>query len=255
MKINVIKIGGNIVDNPEVLNQFVEIFSQLDGAKVLVHGGGKIATKISASLGIETQMVEGRRITDKDSLDVVTMVYAGLINKNLVAKTQAKGCKTIGLCGADANIIRSHKRTGAKIDYGFVGDVDEINTSFLEKLVQEEYIPVIAPITHNKEGQLLNTNADTITSEIAVALAKNNEVQLTYCFELLGVMKDIKDETSILSKINPAYYQTLKAEKIIVDGMIPKLDNCFNAIKKGVHSVRICHALKLTSEIGTILNS
>jgi len=253
MKLNVIKIGGNIVDNPEVLDQFIDVFTQLEGAKILVHGGGKIATKISASLGIEAQMVNGRRVTDKETLKVVTMVYAGLVNKNIVSKLQSKKVNALGLSGADANVIRSHKRTGSEVDYGFVGDVDEVNTDFLSKLINDNIIPIMAPITHDAQGQLLNTNADTIASELAVGLSSSYEVQLTYCFELPGVMRDINDKNSIVKEINSETYASLITEGIIVDGMIPKLDNSFNAINKGVDSVRICHALNLNSTTGTVL--
>lgn len=253
MTLNVIKIGGNIVDNPLVLDQFIEVFSKLEGAKILVHGGGKIATKISASLGIEAKMVEGRRVTDVETLDVVTMVYAGLVNKNIVAKIQSKKVNAIGLSGADANVISSHKRTGSKIDYGFVGDIDDVNVKFLSQLLNDKYIPIMAPITHDGRGQLLNTNADTIASELAVALSSIYKVQLTYCFELPGVMEDIKDASSIIPEINTPTYEDLRKRDIIADGMIPKMDNCFNAIKKGVNSVRICHALNLNSSTGTIL--
>lgn len=253
MKLNVIKIGGNIVDNPDVLDQFIEVFSNLEGPKILVHGGGKIATKISASLGIQSQMIEGRRVTDSETLEVVTMVYAGLVNKKIVSKIQSKGLNAIGLSGADGDAIRSHKRIGSSVDYGFVGDVDEVNAPFLSGLINNNVIPIMAPITHDGKGQLLNTNADTIASEVAVGLSKNYEVELTYCFELPGVMRDIKDPSTIFSSINLEKYNLLKEEGVIVEGMIPKMDNCFNAISKGVSSVRICHALNLTSELGTTL--
>ena len=253
MTLNVIKIGGNIVDNPEVLDQFIDVFSKLEGANILVHGGGKIATKISASLGIEAQMIEGRRVTDPETLKVVTMVYAGLVNKNIVSKVQAKNVNAIGLSGADGNAIRSHKRVGSSVDYGLVGDVDEVNVDFLTKVIEDGLTPIMAPITHDGNGQLLNTNADTIASELAVALSSKYEVQLTYCFELPGVMRDINDENSIVSEISSETYSELKRDGVIVDGMIPKMDNSFNAINKGVDSVRICHALNLNSKIGTVL--
>ena len=252
--IEVIKIGGNIVDNDEVLDAFLDEFASGNSKRVLVHGGGKIATKISKALNIETQMVEGRRVTDAETLKVVTMVYAGLINKTVVAKLQAKGINAIGLSGADANVIQSHKRTNSKVDYGFVADVDQVNGEFLNQLIEDGFTPVLAPITHDKQGLLLNTNADTIASVTAVGLSQISETSLTYCFELPGVMRDIKDEGSILPEINIDFYQELKAEGVIVEGMIPKMDNCFDAIRDGVSKVKICHALNLSKGIGTILS-
>lgn len=252
--VEVIKIGGNIVDNEGVLDQFLDEFATENTARVLVHGGGKIATKIAKALDIETQMVDGRRVTDAETLEVVTMVYAGLINKKIVALLQARGVNAIGLSGADANVIRSHKRESGTIDYGYVGDVDEVNGVFLNSLLREGYTPVMCPITHDKKGLLLNTNADTIASASAVGLSKVTDASLTYCFELPGVMRDVTDENSILSEINLNDYASLKAEGVIVEGMIPKMDNCFDAIKNGVSSVRICHALNLKSNVGTVLH-
>lgn len=251
--VEVIKIGGNIVDNESVLAEFLDEFSQEKTPRVLVHGGGKIATKISEALNIETQMIEGRRVTDAETLNVVTMVYAGLVNKNIVALLQARGVNAIGLSGADANIIKSHKRKSGNVDYGYVGDVDEVNSEFLNSLLDAGLTPVLCPITHDKNGLLLNTNADTIASASAVGLSKVADASLTYCFELPGVMSDIKDENSIVPEINADEYVKLKEEGVIVDGMIPKMDNCFDAIKKGVSSVRICHALNLKSNVGTVL--
>jgi acetylglutamate kinase len=248
----IIKIGGNIVDNDQVLDKFLDIFASEKKPRILVHGGGKIATKISAALGIETQMIDGRRITDEETLKVVTMVYAGLINKTIVAKLQARGVKAIGLCGADANIILSHKRQKGNVDYGFVGDVDAVDGQFLADLIAKGYTPILSPITHDKQGNLLNTNADTIASVTAVALSITHETSLTYCFELDGVLKDFNDKTSVIKNISSLDYQKLKAENIISDGMIPKIDNCFEAINQGVTKVRICHALNLNSEIGTV---
>jgi len=249
----IIKIGGNIVDNDQVLNEFLDVFAQDTKPRILVHGGGKIATKISATLGIETQMIDGRRITDAETLKVVTMVYAGLINKTIVAKLQARGVNAIGFCGADANVIQSHKRQKANIDYGFVGDVDAVDGHFLADLVAKGYTPILSPITHDKKGNLLNTNADTIASVAAVALSKITESSLTYCFELDGVLLDFNDKSSVIKNIASSDYSKLKEDKIISDGMIPKIDNCFDAINKGVSKVRICHALNLNSEIGTLL--
>lgn len=258
-KLVVIKIGGNIVDSEEALKNFLLDFSQIPHRKVLVHGGGKIASRIGQSLGIEPNMVEGRRVTDKETLDVVTMVYAGLINKNIVAQLQSLNCNAMGFSGADGNVIQSHKRTGSKVDYGFVGDVDAVDGSFLSIMIDNDRTPVMAPITHDKKGQLLNTNADTIASEVAKALSNQYQVELTYCFELPGVMRDIKDKNSVITEINEVTYAKLKEEGIVADGMIPKLDNCFEAINAGVSSVRIAQASDLKSiyknesQLGTVL--
>ncbi len=243
--LTVIKIGGNIVDNPEALDAFLADFAQIKGNKILVHGGGKVATKVSAALGIEAQMIEGRRVTDAETIKVVTMVYAGLVNKTIVSKLQALDCNAIGLSGADANVIRSHKREVKTIDYGFVGDVDEVNASFLANVIEQGIQPVMAPITHDKQGLLLNTNADTIASTVAVAMSKVMETQLIYCFELPGVLKDINDKGSVISNITPTEYVSLKEEGVIAAGMIPKMDNCFDAINQGVANVRIAHASDL----------
>lgn len=260
-QLTVVKIGGNIVDNPEALAAFLKDYAQLPGAKVLIHGGGKIATKISAGLGIETQMVEGRRVTDIETVKIVTMVYAGLVNKTIVAKLQALGCNALGFSGADGDLIRAHKRHVKKgaVDYGFVGDVDNVNVDLLSAVIEKSNFPIIAPITHNGEGQLLNTNADTVSSEVAVALSKLYDVRLVYCFELPGVMADIQDESSLFTDIDIAKYTELKKQGVIIEGMIPKMDNCFNAITKGVNSVFICQANNLlnlmngSSKLGTKL--
>lgn len=262
-QLSVVKIGGNIVDNPEALDTFLKDYAQIPGLKVLVHGGGKVATKISAALGIETQMIEGRRVTDQETVNVVTMVYAGLVNKTLVSKLQAENCNAIGFSGADGNAIKAHKRIvkpGA-VDYGFVGDVEEVNIKLLSTIINEGYFPVMAPITHDGNGQLLNTNADTVASSVAVALSQIYQVSLVYCFELDGVMEDIKKPETLITSINTARYGELKTNGVIVDGMIPKMDNCFNAITKGVDSVYICHAnnllglLKGSSTKGTKLTA
>ncbi len=250
--INVIKIGGNIVDNPEALDQFLSDFSKLPGQNILIHGGGKVATKISAALGIETKMVEGRRVTDKDTLEVVTMVYAGLVNKTIVSKLQALNTNAIGLSGADANIIKSHKRTNSSVDYGFVGDIDHVDADKIHSLLHSDLTPVIAPITHDKKGQLLNTNADSVASQVARSL----KARLVYCFELPGVMKDINDENSLIARINQEYYTELKTGGIIADGMIPKLDNCFEALNAGVSKVCICQANQILNlDSGTFVGT
>ena len=246
-KLTVVKIGGNIVDHPEKLDTFLEKFAQLDRPKVLVHGGGKIATQVSKALGIEAQMIDGRRVTDAETVKVVTMVYAGLVNKSVVSKLQAFNQNAIGFSGADANVIRAHKRIvkeGA-VDYGFVGDVDAVDAEFLKTVIEAGKLPVMAPITHDGAGQLLNTNADTIASETAVALSAFFDVTLLYAFELPGVLTDIDDKSSVINEINPDYYKELLNDGIIAQGMIPKMDNCYNAIGKGVKQVLIGDALDL----------
>ncbi|MGX5688926.1 acetylglutamate kinase [Arcticibacter tournemirensis] len=237
----VIKIGGNVIDNSENLHYFLNDFASLKGYKVLVHGGGKIATDLSHTLGVEPKMVEGRRITDIETLRVVTMVYAGLINKNIVAQLQRYQCNAIGLTGADANLIRATKRPVKEIDYGFVGDLSEasVEKSTLSKLLETGLIPVFPAITHDGEGQLLNTNADTIASAIAVALSGLYRVSLVYCFEKKGVLRDVDDEASVISSISSSGFETLKADGIIAGGMLPKLHNAFQAIKSGVNEVYI----------------
>jgi len=250
--LKVIKIGGNVIDNPESLQQFIADFARLQGPKILVHGGGKIATKIAEDLGIKSTMIEGRRITDGESLKVVCMVYAGLINKNIVAGLQQHKCNAIGLSGADGNMIRATRRLPQKIlssgedlaeavDYGFVGDLDEssIDHQGLRKLLEAGFIPVFSAITHDGKGQLLNTNADTIASAISVAMSKDYETSLIFCFEKAGVLMDVEDEDSVIRSIDPHYYDELKRQGIINDGMIPKLDNAFEAINKGLKEVCI----------------
>ena len=246
-KITIIKIGGNIVDDPKKLDEFLLLTSQLEGKKLLVHGGGKIATQVSKALGIEATMIEGRRVTDKETIKIVTMVYAGLVNKSIVAKLQALDKNAIGLCGADGNIIKAHKRItkNRSVDYGFVGDVDEVDALFLKNLIEDNKFPIIAPITHDGAGQLLNTNADTIASEIAISLSSLYSVTLLYAFELPGVMKDIEDKYSIINNINSKQYQDLLEDGTIAKGMIPKMDNCYNAISRGVKQVLIGDALEL----------
>lgn len=239
----IIKIGGNIIDNEKALNKFLLNYHSIKVPKILVHGGGKLATQLSEKLGIETKMIEGRRITDAETLNITTMVYAGLVNKNIVAKLNAKGTKAIGLCGADAFLIPSVKRKKGKIDYGFVGDVlgKKINTKLMNTLLKSGYSPVLAPITSDTKGQLLNTNADTIASSIATALSSSFKVKLVYCFEKQGVLHNEK----VIPNITKKTYLLLKEQHIVKDGMIPKLDNAFDAIENGVKTVVIGHADKL----------
>lgn len=255
--IYVIKISGNIIDDEERLSAFLLSFSKIKSKKILIHGGGKLATKLAADLNIPQQMVEGRRITDDATLRIVTMVYAGYINKNIVAKLQSFGTNAIGMCGADGNLIKAHKRSNASIDYGFVGDVDQVNSDLLHSLLKDDAAVIISPITHNGEGQLLNTNADTIAQEVAKALAQNHAVHLIYSFEKTGVLLDINDENSRIPKLTPALYEQYRKEEKIFAGMIPKLDNAFAAIDAGVQSVIIGQAEKLEDLIagnsGTML--
>ena len=257
----IIKIGGNVIDNSENLHNFLKDFTALEGYKILVHGGGKVATQLSETLGIEAKMVDGRRITDIETLRIVTMVYGGLINKNIVAQLQRFGTNAIGLTGADGNFIRTKKRPVKTIDYGFVGDVDEksINPENISKLMDAGFTPVFCALTHDGEGQLLNTNADTIASALAVSLAGLYETTLIYCFEKKGVLKNIDDEESLIKEIDPTGYEELKQQQIIHSGMLPKLDNAFTAINCGVKSVIIGHAadlgkLKQNNSFGTRLS-
>jgi acetylglutamate kinase len=240
-KLSIIKIGGNIIDNPTELKQFLTDFSKIEGYKILVHGGGKSATKMAQSIGLVPQMIDGRRITDAHMLDVVVMIYAGEINKNVVAQLQANNTNAIGFSGADGNLILSTKRNHPTIDYGFVGDVQKVNTPLLETLLNSGITPVFCAITHDGKGQLLNTNADTIASELAIALSEVFEVTLTYCFEKPGVLYDAEDDSSVIEQINSELYIKLKDEGAIHSGMIPKLDNCFNSLSKGVQKIKIGH--------------
>jgi acetylglutamate kinase len=230
--LHIIKIGGNVIDNSENLHRFLKDFTALDGYKILVHGGGKVATQISETMGIEAKLVDGRRITDIDTLRVVTMVYGGLINKNIVAQLQRYGTNAIGLTGADGNFIRARQRPVKTIDYGFAGDLFEgsIDTTNMGKLLDVGFTPVFCALTHNGDGQLLNTNADTIASALAVALSKVYETTLVYCFEKKGVLQDIDDDDSLIREIDPERYEKLKTEQIIHSGMLPKMDNAFTAL-------------------------
>lgn len=238
-KLSIVKIGGNVIENETALLSFLDDFAQIEGAKILIHGGGKEATKLSQKLGIPTQMVEGRRITDKDTVDIITMVYGGLINKRIVSQLQARNCNALGFSGADGNTILSEKRPVTDIDYGFVGDVKQVNASFIDVLLQNGITPVFCAITHDKKGQLLNTNADTVASEVAIAMSQFYETSLYYCFEKQGVLRSIEDENSVIMDINSATYEILLNEKIIADGMIPKMKNCFHALQNQVNKVCI----------------
>jgi acetylglutamate kinase len=244
--VTIIKIGGQILDNESQLTLFLEQFVQLPGKKVMVHGGGKLATTLAEKMGIQQQMVEGRRITDSETLRIVTMVYAGFINKNLVASLNAQGCLSIGLCGADGFLITAHKRQHPSIDFGWVGDIDSVNEPLLSSLLLQGVTPVIAPITADISGQLLNTNADTIAAALATALSVNFSVQLVYAFERNGVLRDLQDADSVIPHIHFAMYRQLLQEKIIADGMIPKLENSFATLAGGVQKIMIGNALQLS---------
>jgi acetylglutamate kinase len=247
-KLSIIKIGGNVIEDETSLNNFLQLFSSLKGKKILVHGGGKRATHIASKLGIESKMVDGRRITDKETLEVITMVYGGLVNKNVVAKLQALHTNAIGLTGADINSIQSIKRPIKDIDYGFVGDAKKVNHTNIDKLIQADFIPVFCAITHDGNGQLLNTNADTIASQVAVGMSNIYETSIYYCFELNGVLQDFNDKESVIKNIKSDSYKKLLKDGIISDGMIPKLDNCFDALKNGVQKVHIGNTTMLTKK-------
>lgn len=235
----IVKIGGNVLENKDELTKFLNFFAALEGAKILVHGGGKLATQMATHLGIESKMVAGRRITDAKSLEVITMVYAGLTNKNIVAQLQARNCNALGLTGADANAIQAHKRPIKDIDYGFVGDVDGVDSTVISTLLTAGLCPVFCAMTHDGDGQLLNTNADTIASEIAIGMSGLFETSLYYCFEKKGVLMDISNEDSVVKHIDTNKYNQLLEQGIIADGMLPKLTNCFHALNQNVHQVCI----------------
>ena len=258
MKISIIKIGGNVIDYPEKLDEFLSIFAKVPGFKILVHGGGVMATRFGESMGIMPEMVDGRRITDKDTLDIVTMVYAGLISKSVVAKLQALKVNALGMSGVDGNLIRSTKRPVKEIDFGFVGDIKEVNTTLIQQLLQAGLTPVVNAITHDKKGQLLNTNADSIASVLATSLAKEYPIDLYFCFNKAGVLVDEKNDQSIIPLINEDIYKELRKENVIHSGMIPKLDNAFEALKQGVQRVWIGKAENLLMAVkgkkaGTII--
>jgi acetylglutamate kinase len=249
-KLIIVKIGGNIIDDEIKLSAFLNDFAAIDVKKILIHGGGKLATRLAEQMNVPQQMVDGRRITDTETLKIVTMVYAGYINKNIVAQLQANGCNAIGVSGADGNAILAHKRIHATMDYGFAGDIDTVNSSFFQNLLQQNLAPVLAPITHDQKGQLLNTNADTIAQETAKALSSLYDVQLIYSFEKDGVLLDVNDANSVIKKINADYYKELKGEGKIFAGMIPKLDNAFTALNSGVKKVIIGKAEEIGELIG-----
>ena len=250
-KLTLIKVGGKIVEEEDTLRNLLHDFAKIEGHKVLVHGGGRSATKLASQLGIESRMVNGRRITDIEMLRIVTMVYGGLVNKNIVAGLQTLGINALGLTGADMNLIRSAKRPVGEVDYGFVGDVKEVNAELLASLIQQGVVPVLAPLTHDKQGHILNTNADTIAGETAKALAGLFDVTLVYCFEKKGVLRDENDEDSVIPSLNYADFRRLEAEGVIQGGMIPKLQNAFEALRAGVCEVVIMRADTIGGNEGT----
>ena len=245
--LQIFKIGGNVINNDDALNSFLKDFSTLTGPKILVHGGGKKATEVSAAMGLHPKLINGRRVTDEATVEVVTMVYAGLLNKKIVAQLQKYGCNAMGLSGVDANCILAHKRIVGDIDYGFAGDVDAVNGEIIDVLLQNKVTPVFCAITHDKNGQLLNTNADTIASEVAIGMSKRYNTELNFVFELKGVLESIEDKNSVITEINSEKYEQLIAQGIIADGMLPKMHNCFNSLKKGVRKVKIGNASLVNS--------
>ena len=255
MEITIIKIGGNIIDNPEALPLFLDAFSRYPGKKILVHGGGGMATHMAKQLGVPTQMHQGRRITSPEMVKIAAMVYAGWFNKMIVAGLQQRGCYAIGLSGADANLIPARKRPVADVDYGEVGDItpDEINTGIISYFIFKELVPVVCSITHDTHGHLLNTNADTIAATLSIALAPFYHTRLVYCFEQKGVLSDPQQPDSVIPLITRQSYLKLKADNVVSDGMIPKLDTAYQALEQGVKEVYIKHALHLNDQLESLL--
>lgn len=256
MKVSVVKIGGNLIEDDADLEQALNNFAQLEGLKILVHGGGKLATQLAQKMGIKTKMIQGRRVTDAQTLEIITMVYGGLVGKTIVSKLQAKQCNAISLSGADLNSIQSLKRPVKEHDFGFVGDISKVNAQSFTTLLNAQITPVCCAITHDGNGQLLNTNADTIASEIAIALSSEYEVALYYCFEKKGVLRNVLDENSVITDIDPSSYKNLIAQGIIADGMLPKLHNCFHALENKVQHVYVGSIAMLANqdEIKTTLH-
>ncbi len=252
-KLTIVKVGGKVVEEENSLGRLLSAFAAIDGHKILVHGGGRSATEIAARLGIESRMIDGRRVTDAEMLNVVTMVYGGLVNKNIVAGLQAQGVNALGLTGADMDVIRSHKRPAKEVDYGFVGDVDTVDGTLLGGLVRKGVVPVMAPLTHDGQGHILNTNADTIASETAKAMAGAFDVTLIYCFEKKGVLKNAGDNDSLIPHINESEFRHYVEEGTIQGGMIPKLENSFAAIRAGVSKVVITSSTAIDGVSGTTI--
>lgn len=250
-KLTLIKVGGKIVEEEDTLQKLLRDFSKIQGFKMIVHGGGRSATKLASQLGIESKMVNGRRITDAETLKIVTMVYGGLVNKNIVTGLQALGMNALGLTGADLNVILSEKRPVAEVDYGFVGDVKKVNGERLASLIKQDIVPVMAPLTHDGKGCMLNTNADTIAGEVAKALSEFFDVTLMFCFEKKGVLRDENDEESVIPEIDKASFSRYVEQGVIQGGMIPKLENSFQAIEAGVKEVIITQASDIHQPEGT----
>ena len=247
-KLEIIKIGGKLINDEQELLKFLESLTSLGRDFIIVHGGGRKATEISALLGIPTQLIEGRRITDKETLEVAIMVYAGLVNKNIVALMQSMQIDAIGLCGADANIIQAHKRPVKVIDYGYVGDIDKVDGNKFEGLLSIGLTPVLCAISHNRKGQLLNTNADTIAAQVAIEMSSTHDVSLKFCFEFLGVLYDIEDKNKTIPQIAKSELEEMKNSGVINSGMLPKLSNGFDALEGGVNNVAICGIPNLLSQ-------
>lgn len=252
-KITVVKIGGNVIDDPAVLKRFLGEFASLAGPKILVHGGGKLATRLAERLELQVQMVDGRRITDKGTLDVVTMVYAGLVNKQLVAGLQAAGCNALGLSGADGNALTARRRSPEPVDYGFVGDIEKVDHTLLGRLLEAGITPVFCAIMHDGKGTLLNCNADSVASAVALGAAQVAPTELIFCFEKAGVLRDPDDATTLIREITAATYPPLKADGTVSKGMIPKIENALKAVANGVRSVTIKHSDNLLNETGTTI--
>lgn len=255
--LNIVKIGGKIVDDKTELHQFLQDFSQLESPKILIHGGGKLASDLCEKLDIPIKMTNGRRITDEASLDVAVMVYAGLVNKKIVAYLQGLSTNALGLSGADLDIIPAQKRSHPEINFGFVGDInsEDVNRYFIRRLLDEQIVPIFSAITHDTKGHLLNTNADTIAATLATAMAKDYNIQLTFCFEKQGVLEDADDDDSWIETISKSEFADLREKGIISDGMIPKLDNAFSALENGVKQVFLKHSKNLLTKTGTELTS
>lgn len=241
-KLKIIKIGGKLIENEAAFGQFLKNFSELEGPRILVHGGGNFATELAERLGYETKMVDGRRITDENSLKVIVMTYAGVVNKSMVARLQGLGCNSIGLCGADGNSVISRRRPVKDVDFGFVGDVEKVNVDFIVSLLKQGITPVFSAISCTREGELLNTNGDSVASEIAKAMSGSFETELYYCFEIKGVLENYPDENSLITTLNRKKYEEMRESKAISAGMLPKLQNCFEALENGVERVFVGNA-------------
>ena len=235
--LKIVKTGGKLIEDKARFQEFLKDFSALKGPKILVHGGGNFATEVATKLGYETKMLDGRRITDANSMQVITMVYAGLISKNIVAGLQKLGSNAVGLCGADGKSVISKKRPVKEVDYGFVGDIEEVNVDFIRSLLEQDIVPVFSAISYSDEGEILNTNADSVAAEISKALSHHYETELYYCFEKKGVLANAEDDESVIEFLDRKKYQQLLEEKVISDGMLPKLHNCFQALEKGVSRI------------------